>query len=104
MRSAVNSASNCGAPPTLFPWGDQDTFCPRGEQDDLAATISGAQLVIYPGSGHSPQGEEPERFAADLVAFCDRLLGKQADKLIRSSQILYEHWLDRIGQFKTKDT
>jgi non-heme chloroperoxidase len=60
--------------PTLIVWGDQDAFCTRGDQDDLAATIAGAQLVIYPGSGHSPQWEEPERFAADLAAFCETLV------------------------------
>lgn len=59
--------------PMLIVWGDQDAFCPRGDQDDLAAAIAGAQFLVYPGAGHSPQWEEPERFAADLAAFIESL-------------------------------
>jgi non-heme chloroperoxidase len=55
--------------PTLIVWGDRDTYCLRAEQDVLAASIAGSQLVVYPGAGHALHWEEPERFAADLAAF-----------------------------------
>ncbi len=55
--------------PTLIVWGDQDAFCPRGDQDALAAAIAGSKLLVYRGAGHALHWEEPERFAADLAAF-----------------------------------
>ncbi len=63
------------AGPTLIAWGDQDVTCPRREQEALAATIPGARLAVYPGAGHTPHWEEPERFAADLVAIVERVAG-----------------------------
>ena len=61
--------------PTLIVWGDRDAICPRGEQEALAAAIPDARLAVYPGAGHAPHWEEPERFTADLVAFTDRVVG-----------------------------
>ena len=61
--------------PTLVVWGDQDAFCPRSDQDTLVRAIAGSQLVVYPGAGHALHWEQPERFAADLVAFAETLLG-----------------------------
>jgi pimeloyl-ACP methyl ester carboxylesterase len=58
--------------PTLIVWGDQDAFCPRHDQEMLAAAIAGSQLVVYAGAGHALHWEEPERLAADLVAFVER--------------------------------
>ena len=60
--------------PTLIVWGDQDTFCPRSDQDTLVAAIPGAQLLVYPRAGHALHWEEPERFAADLVAFTENFV------------------------------
>lgn len=56
--------------PTLILWGDRDRFCRRGDQDALLGAINGSRLVVYRGAGHGLHWEEPERFAADLVAFC----------------------------------
>jgi pimeloyl-ACP methyl ester carboxylesterase len=61
--------------PTLIVWGDQDGFCPRSDQEALAAAIEGSRLTVYPGAGHAPHWEEPDRFAADLVAFTERIKG-----------------------------
>jgi non-heme chloroperoxidase len=59
--------------PTLIVWGDRDEFFSRHDQDALAAAIAGSQLVVYPGAGHAPHWEEPERLAADLAAFAERV-------------------------------
>jgi non-heme chloroperoxidase len=59
--------------PTLIVWGDRDAYCPRSDQDALAAAIAGSRLLVYPGVGHDPHWEQPERFAADLAAFTDAL-------------------------------
>ena len=61
--------------PTLIVWGDRDALCARNEQEALAAAIAGSRLVVYPGAGHALHWEEPERFAADLVAFTESLVG-----------------------------
>jgi len=55
--------------PTLIVWGDQDTRCPRSDQETLLAEIVDARLVVYQGAGHGLHVEEPERFASDLAAF-----------------------------------
>ncbi len=60
--------------PTLIVWGDQDVFAPRRDQDALAAAIAGSRLVVYPGAGHALHWEEPDRFAADLLAFTEILV------------------------------
>lgn len=61
------------AVPTEIVWGELDAFCPRSEQDALAAAIPGAQLVVYEGAGHAFHWEEPERFAAQLASFAERV-------------------------------
>ena len=59
--------------PTLIVWGDQDVFCPRSDQEALAAAPVGSRLAVYAGAGHGLHWEEPHRFAADLVAFIEGL-------------------------------
>lgn len=62
--------------PTLIVWGDQDAFCPRRDQDALAAGVAGSRLVVYRGTGHAIHWEEPDRFAADLAAFSQSLVSQ----------------------------
>jgi non-heme chloroperoxidase len=57
------------AAPTLLVWGEWDRWLPREEEDHLAMAISGAKVIVYPATGHSPNWERPERVAADLDAF-----------------------------------
>jgi non-heme chloroperoxidase len=57
------------AAPTLIQWGDQDAICHRRDQDGLLAAIPEARLEVYPGTGHCPHWEQPERAAAELAAF-----------------------------------
>jgi pimeloyl-ACP methyl ester carboxylesterase len=59
--------------PTLLVWGDRDGFTGRAEQDALNRAIAGSRLMVYSGTGHCPHWEEPERFAADVVAFVRRV-------------------------------
>ena len=64
---APTARGQIGAP-TLLLWGELDEICPREDQERLAATIP-AELIAYPGSGHAPHWEQPQRVAADLAAF-----------------------------------
>ncbi len=54
-------------------WGDRDAFVPREDQARLAAAIPDSRLVVYEGAGHAVHWEQPERVAADIVAFVERL-------------------------------
>lgn len=59
--------------PTLILWGDKDSLFLRAEQEQLAKAIANSKLVIYEGIGHCPNWETPERVAADLTKFVERL-------------------------------
>ena len=61
--------------PTLILWGARDVLCPRADQEALVAEITGARLAVYESAGHALHWEEPERFAADVVAFAESLVG-----------------------------
>lgn len=58
--------------PTLLVWGDADALVPREMQEKQADRITGAELVVYPGVGHTPRWEDPSRFASDVAAFVER--------------------------------
>lgn len=58
----------------LILWGDQDALIGRDQQDVLASGIPNSELVVYAGAGHALHWEEPQRFAADLVAFVEGVL------------------------------
>ena len=55
--------------PTLVIWGEHDALFDRTQQDRLVTCLPDARLVVYPGSGHCPNWEEPHRVAADIAAF-----------------------------------
>jgi non-heme chloroperoxidase len=57
--------------PTLLMWGDADALVDDDMQILLAKCISGAERRVYPGVGHTPRWELPERFAADIAAFVE---------------------------------
>ena len=57
------------ATPTLVMSGANDALVPVSAAEALAAAIPGAKLIIYPGVGHVPMEQIPERSAGDLKAF-----------------------------------
>jgi 3-oxoadipate enol-lactonase len=58
--------------PTLGIVGDEDlTFL--GPMHDIAAAVPGAELVVIPQAGHSPQFENPPAWAAAMEAFLSRV-------------------------------
>jgi non-heme chloroperoxidase len=59
--------------PTLVVWGEQDTICPRSEQDALLAAIPNARLVVHDGGGHAMHWEDPERCAWELAEFIEEV-------------------------------
>lgn len=73
LEAGVPSHDGAITAPTLLLWGDRDELCSRGDQEALTAAIAGARLVTYAGTGHAVHWEQPERVAADLVAFAEGL-------------------------------
>ena len=55
--------------PTLLVWGDHDGLFSRADQDALLSLLPNAQLVVYDDTGHCPNGERPDRVAADVDEF-----------------------------------
>ena len=52
-------------PVTIF-WGEKETVFKRAEQEPLINGLRNAKFIVYPNSGHSPNWEEPQKFASDL--------------------------------------
>jgi pimeloyl-ACP methyl ester carboxylesterase len=55
--------------PTLVVHGDYDPLIPYPNGQYLAAHIQGARLSTYPGVGHLPPIEAPERFNREVIEF-----------------------------------
>lgn len=59
--------------PTLIMWGAEDKLIPLANGRWYAGHIAGARLVAYPGVGHIPMEELPDRSAADLARWLEAL-------------------------------
>jgi non-heme chloroperoxidase len=55
--------------PALLIWGDRDPLLPREDQEAILAAIPESRLIVYAGTGHAVHWEQPERVAADIVAY-----------------------------------
>ena len=55
--------------PALLVWGDQDAFIARETQNELLRALTDSRLTVYRDVGHALHWEQPERFAADVLAF-----------------------------------
>jgi pimeloyl-ACP methyl ester carboxylesterase len=55
--------------PSLVIAGDNDSWAPDEVTDQLLASLTNAELLRFPGAGHLPNLEDPERFNAGLRAF-----------------------------------
>jgi len=64
--------------PTLVMHGAADTVIPLSGGQALAAAIPGARLIVYPGVGHVPMEQIPERSAADLRGFLNQVRAEAA--------------------------
>lgn len=55
--------------PTLILFGREDRVIPSADGEKFRQAIPGATLILYPGVGHLPMEQIPERSAADLTAW-----------------------------------
>jgi len=82
MKAVTDYLRTAGPPsvecPTLVIWGANDRILPMSMGRDLAAQISGAELVVFDGVGHSPMLEVPEQFNGAIERFLRELDGDDA--------------------------
>jgi pimeloyl-ACP methyl ester carboxylesterase len=57
--------------PTLILWGSDDPIIPASHGRRAHELIPNSRLVEFAGSGHWPQLDEPDRFAAALIDFIE---------------------------------
>lgn len=57
------------AAPTLIMWGEMDRWIPLEYGRPFQKDIRGSRFILYPGVGHLPMEEIPEKSAQDARAF-----------------------------------
>ena len=55
--------------PTLIVWGERDPMIPAAHGIAAHELMPGSRLELFPGAGHYPYEEDPERFVAVLQDF-----------------------------------
>jgi pimeloyl-ACP methyl ester carboxylesterase len=55
--------------PTLIVWGERDPLIPVRHAYQAHELVPGSRLEIFPGAGHYPYLDDPERFARLLLDF-----------------------------------
>lgn len=68
--------------PTLVMWGAEDKLIPLAAGRWFKRMLPNARLVAYPGIGHLPMEETPDRSAADLSTFVDSLAVSAAPRRV----------------------
>jgi 3-oxoadipate enol-lactonase len=64
--------------PTLVVVGNQDILTPRGDSEELAERIAGAELVVISGAAHGLMIEHATTFNRVVLEFLARVSGEQA--------------------------
>ncbi|MGB7406043.1 MAG: alpha/beta hydrolase [Pacificimonas sp.] len=62
--------------PTLVMWGREDSLIDVRVGELFDERLPDSELIIYEDIGHLPQEELPDRSAADVAAFLDRVFGE----------------------------
>jgi pimeloyl-ACP methyl ester carboxylesterase len=59
--------------PTCVRWAEHDPLFPYVWTDRLGETFSNLDLAMFPGVGHFPHREDPDRAASEIEAFFTRI-------------------------------
>ena len=59
--------------PTTVRWAEHDALFPFGFTDRLGETFTNLDLAMFEGVGHFPHREDPDRAAAEIAAFFERI-------------------------------
>ena len=60
--------------PTCVRWAEHDAIFPAAWTDRLGEFFTDLDLAIFPGVGHYPHREDPNRAAAEIAGFFGRIL------------------------------
>lgn len=55
--------------PVRIVWGEQDSWLPLAQAEDLRETIPGSELILLPETGHFAMEDSPREVAATLFEF-----------------------------------
>jgi pimeloyl-ACP methyl ester carboxylesterase len=58
--------------PTLIVWGEKDSIIPPKHGQAAHEAMPGSRFEVFPGAGHMPHHDDPERFARILEDFCEQ--------------------------------
>ncbi|MFQ3451742.1 alpha/beta hydrolase [Bradyrhizobium sp. UFLA01-814] len=61
------------AVPTCIRWAEHDPLFPYAWTDRLGETFSNLDLEMFPDVGHFPHREDPDRAAAEIAGFFERI-------------------------------
>ena len=64
--------------PSMIVWGDRDRIIPVSHADLAHELMPGSRLEIFPGAGHFPFNDDPDRFIRVLDEFIAVLARKRA--------------------------
>ena len=59
--------------PTCISWAEHDPLFPYSWTDRLGETFSNLDLAMFPDVGHFPHREDPDRAAAEIAGFFERI-------------------------------
>ena len=62
--SATDRLYLANAVPVLLVWGEEDPIIPAAHGRAAHAALSGSRLELFPGAGHFPMLDDPQRFVA----------------------------------------
>jgi pimeloyl-ACP methyl ester carboxylesterase len=59
--------------PTCIRWAEHDPLFPYAWTDRLGETFANLDLAMFPGVGHFPHREDPDRASAEIAGFFERI-------------------------------
>jgi len=59
--------------PTCIRWAEHDPLFPYGWTDRLSETFTNLNLKMFPGVGHFPHREDPDRASEEIAAYFERI-------------------------------
>ena len=86
--SAHDRLSLAGPIPSLIVWGERDSIIPVDHGAAAHEAMPGSRFEVFPGAGHLPHDDDPDRFATVLTEFCDGTDG---------ARLTADHWQPLLG-------
>jgi pimeloyl-ACP methyl ester carboxylesterase len=69
--TAVDRLYLANAIPMLVVWGSRDPIVPAAHAETVRRLVPSARVEVFPGAGHWPHLDDPDRFCAVLSDFLD---------------------------------